>query len=253
MSHLLHGRVRHRRPTEHSCGEVCKDVVTLHSLAAGRRAKRYESGALSLNTPKLAFVLDGNGNPAEFASYPIRDSNKLVEVGRFEALEKAAPAVLPVSIHYRATMIHLSRPVREEPADFLRIYAILSPGVGRSYSKQGMAFSATYILTQPIAPCVRYLMSSRLPVRVQEYMLLANYLVAQQVRGDLMSPSKRAITYLCAGTSSCSDLFELAGRTAIAFPNPSLFDDMGHTYCLAGDAVCHAQHFGRKRQLFLNV
>lgn len=63
-----------------TCQEVCKDVLLMNSLAKERRAKRYESGALSLNTPKLTFKLDDNGNPVEFSSYPIRDSNKLVEV-----------------------------------------------------------------------------------------------------------------------------------------------------------------------------
>lgn len=52
----------------------------MNRLAKGRRAKRYQSGALSLNTPKLSFKLDDNGNPAEFGSYPVRDSNRLVEV-----------------------------------------------------------------------------------------------------------------------------------------------------------------------------
>ncbi len=53
----------------------------MHSLAKERRAKRFQSGALSLNTPKLSFKLDENGNPAEFRTYPIQDSNRLVEVG----------------------------------------------------------------------------------------------------------------------------------------------------------------------------
>lgn len=53
----------------------------MNSLAKERRTKRFQSGALSLNTPKLTFKLDDNGNPEEFESYPIRDSNKLVEVG----------------------------------------------------------------------------------------------------------------------------------------------------------------------------
>ena len=70
-----------RRPTEFSCREVCEDVLLMHSLAKERRAKRFQSGALSLNTPKLSFKLDDNGNPAEFRTYPIRDSNRLVEVG----------------------------------------------------------------------------------------------------------------------------------------------------------------------------
>lgn len=73
----------HRRPKEFACEEVCKDILLMHSLAKERRAKRFESGALSLNTPKLTFKLDENGNPAEFGSYPIRDSNKLVEVGLY--------------------------------------------------------------------------------------------------------------------------------------------------------------------------
>ncbi|CAN0565133.1 unnamed protein product, partial [Ectocarpus sp. 12 AP-2014] len=73
---------RYQLPQERSeftCGEVCADVLLMNSLAKRRRAKRFESGALSLNTPKLTFKLDDNGNPADFGSYPIRDSNRLVE------------------------------------------------------------------------------------------------------------------------------------------------------------------------------
>lgn len=55
-------------------------MLLLHALAKERRAKRFQSGALSLNTPKLTFKLNHDGNPVEFGSYPIRDSNKLVEV-----------------------------------------------------------------------------------------------------------------------------------------------------------------------------
>lgn len=79
-----------RRPTEFTCGEVCEDVLVMNRLAKGRRAKRYQSGALSLNTPKLSFKLDENGNPAEFQSYPVRDSNRLVEVCSGSMLRSAA-------------------------------------------------------------------------------------------------------------------------------------------------------------------
>lgn len=68
-----------RRPTTFTCEEVCNDVLLMNTLAKERRAKRFENGSLSLNVPKLTFKLDDNGNPIEFASYPIRDSNKLVE------------------------------------------------------------------------------------------------------------------------------------------------------------------------------
>lgn len=70
-----------RRPKTFTCEEVCNDVLLMNTLAKERRAKRFENGSLSLNVPKLTFKLDDNGNPIEFGSYPIRDSNKLVEVG----------------------------------------------------------------------------------------------------------------------------------------------------------------------------
>lgn len=70
-----------RRPKDFTCGEVCNDILLMNTLAKERRAKRFENGSLSLNVPQLAFKLDDNGNPIEFESYPIRDSNKLVEVG----------------------------------------------------------------------------------------------------------------------------------------------------------------------------
>ncbi|CAM9156535.1 unnamed protein product [Choristocarpus tenellus] len=68
-----------RRPVGFGVDEVAKDVLLLHKVAKRRRAKRFESGALSLNTVKLHFQLDVNGNPVEFGSYPRRDSNELVE------------------------------------------------------------------------------------------------------------------------------------------------------------------------------
>lgn len=69
-----------RRPQGFTCDEVCEDVLLLDALATRRRAKRFQSGALSLNSPKLSFKLDGLGNPVAFQTYPIRDSNRLIEV-----------------------------------------------------------------------------------------------------------------------------------------------------------------------------
>lgn len=53
----------------------------MNTLAKKRRAKRFKNGSLSLDVPKLVFKLDDNGNPTDFESYSILDSNKLVEVG----------------------------------------------------------------------------------------------------------------------------------------------------------------------------
>ena len=41
-----------------------------------------QNGALSLNRPRLSFRLDDTGLPVEAYLYPIKDSNKLVEVRR---------------------------------------------------------------------------------------------------------------------------------------------------------------------------
>ncbi|CAN0401621.1 unnamed protein product, partial [Discosporangium mesarthrocarpum] len=59
--------------------EVCQDILLLYNISRERRAKRFTSGALSLNTMKLHFRLGVEGNPEGFTSYPIRDSNRLVE------------------------------------------------------------------------------------------------------------------------------------------------------------------------------
>ena len=80
-SHARISALLTRRPKYFTCEEVCNDVILMNTFAQSRRAKRFQNGALSLNTPKLAFKLDYNGNPTEFEPYPIRDSNKLVEVG----------------------------------------------------------------------------------------------------------------------------------------------------------------------------
>lgn len=77
---VVHIRSFIRRPQEFTCDDVCHDVLLLNVVAKNRRAKRFQSGALSLNSPKLTFTLDHNGNPVEFGTYPIKDSNQLVEV-----------------------------------------------------------------------------------------------------------------------------------------------------------------------------
>jgi exoribonuclease R len=69
-----------RRPTGgHRCPDVCRDVRLMNRIAKQRRARRYESGALALQGVKLCFQCDHQGNPVETFTYPIKDSNRLVE------------------------------------------------------------------------------------------------------------------------------------------------------------------------------
>ena len=70
-----------RRPTGgHTMQQVAADVRLMHRVAKARRRLRFENGALALDSVKLTFQLDADGQtPLLAAPYPIRDSNRLVE------------------------------------------------------------------------------------------------------------------------------------------------------------------------------
>jgi DIS3-like exonuclease 2 len=64
----------------HSCAEVWRDVRTMHRIAMARRRARYASGALSLTKAKLVFRRDpATGRPTAVSTYPLKDSNRMVE------------------------------------------------------------------------------------------------------------------------------------------------------------------------------
>eukprot|EP00946_MAST-07B_sp_MAST-7B-sp1_P003648 g3648.t1 len=70
-----------RRPTGgHAPADVINDVQLMNAIAKQRRMRRYESGALALQGVKLCFRCDKEtGNPIDTFTYPIKDSNRLVE------------------------------------------------------------------------------------------------------------------------------------------------------------------------------
>jgi len=68
-----------RHPVGHEAWRCAQDVCTMHRLAMSRRQVRKDAGALSLHGTKLAFKLDGDGNPSSCEPYPIKESNQLVE------------------------------------------------------------------------------------------------------------------------------------------------------------------------------
>ncbi len=68
-----------RRPIGHSAWECSRDVVLMNNIAKPRREARLEHGALVLLREKVMFKFDENGQPVDLYTYPIRDSNKLIE------------------------------------------------------------------------------------------------------------------------------------------------------------------------------
>lgn len=49
--------------------QVVQDSLTLHRIASGLRARRFDSGALRLDNTRLYFQLDGQGNPVDYGVY----------------------------------------------------------------------------------------------------------------------------------------------------------------------------------------
>ncbi|GMI02605.1 hypothetical protein TrST_g12441 [Triparma strigata] len=72
-----------RQPVDGVSRETIAEKVRLmHRIAMGRRAMRFEHGAVTLNKVKLAFKMnknDGEKIPEKAEAYPIYDSNRVVE------------------------------------------------------------------------------------------------------------------------------------------------------------------------------
>jgi protein SSD1 len=68
------------RPVE-ACSfqQLLDDMQLLHRVSMRRRADRFEVGSLTLSNVKLQFRLDSDKNPTGFVTYPIYDSNRVVE------------------------------------------------------------------------------------------------------------------------------------------------------------------------------
>lgn len=64
---------------EHNASDVAHDIKVLHSIAQQLRAKRFQAGALAIESVKITFKLDANGLPVDCDSYSRYDAHKLVE------------------------------------------------------------------------------------------------------------------------------------------------------------------------------
>ena len=59
--------------------EIKRNVLTFYQLSKHLRKRRYDNGALSIQSIKLWFSLDDLGNPTKTGIYQIKDSNRLIE------------------------------------------------------------------------------------------------------------------------------------------------------------------------------
>jgi protein SSD1 len=65
---------------EHNASDIAHDISILEGLAKKLRAARFENGALSTESLKLAFKLDeATGLPVDCWQYERADANELIE------------------------------------------------------------------------------------------------------------------------------------------------------------------------------
>ncbi|RKP24583.1 hypothetical protein SYNPS1DRAFT_16981, partial [Syncephalis pseudoplumigaleata] len=63
----------------HSAAQIAEDIRLLHQLSQGLRKRRYDDGAVSIHSVKLAFDLDEAGMPVDCHVYERKASHILIE------------------------------------------------------------------------------------------------------------------------------------------------------------------------------
>ncbi|KDO34493.1 hypothetical protein SPRG_00556 [Saprolegnia parasitica CBS 223.65] len=152
-----------RRPHDASLNRaVHENVQQLWSLARTRRQVRFETGSVSLQNTKLSFVLEGD-KPRSVASYPIRDSNRLIEEFMLVANFLVAQKLL-LAPHNVAVLRHHPPPDPDQwPkawADLAAIGITKDPSIELStwldtllVTRGERVFSAVmHVLTKPMQP-----------------------------------------------------------------------------------------------------
>ena len=64
---------------EHDASAIEHDIKILHDVARVLRERRFKNGALSADTPKMAFTLDRSGRPIDCDQLVSNDANSLVQ------------------------------------------------------------------------------------------------------------------------------------------------------------------------------
>lgn len=63
----------------HERKDVEQDIMHLYRLSQHMRKRRFEQGALSINSIRLSFQLDENGEPTKVWVYELKEANRLIE------------------------------------------------------------------------------------------------------------------------------------------------------------------------------
>lgn len=90
---------------------VSADIFMLNKLAMNMRKRRLEKGSLTLNSVKLIFKLDDQGQPISVAQFESKEANHLVE--EFMLCANISVAKKIVSVYPEASLLRR----HEEPLE----------------------------------------------------------------------------------------------------------------------------------------
>ncbi|KAI9245917.1 hypothetical protein BY458DRAFT_566214 [Sporodiniella umbellata] len=110
----------HVNVTNHEKSSVEQDILYLFEMSKSMRKRRFENGALSINSIKLSFKLNELGEPCEVSVYEQKDSNRLIEEFMLRANMSVAAKIYE---HYpnEALLRQHSPPHEKSLNEFLRI------------------------------------------------------------------------------------------------------------------------------------
>ncbi|KAI8996067.1 hypothetical protein BC832DRAFT_519063, partial [Gaertneriomyces semiglobifer] len=95
--------------------DIKSDTLRLYEFSKMMRQRRFDQGALSMNSPKLWFAIDDYGNPVDTGVYELKDSNRLIE--EFMLLANMAVAA-KIAKHYpESALLRNHRPPKEKVMD----------------------------------------------------------------------------------------------------------------------------------------
>ncbi|KAI8619015.1 hypothetical protein BC830DRAFT_1078836 [Chytriomyces sp. MP71] len=98
---------------EHTLEQIRADTLLLYGMSVKMRERRYEGGALSINSFKLWFSLDGSGNPIHTGVYELKDSNRMIE--EFMLMANMAVAKKISDVFPESAMLRRHEPPKPRP------------------------------------------------------------------------------------------------------------------------------------------
>ncbi|ORX54610.1 RNB-domain-containing protein [Hesseltinella vesiculosa] len=96
-----------------------KDILALHKLSVHMRKRRFENGALSMNSIKLSFTLDDEGQPIKVWVYQLKEANRLIEEFMLRANMSVAEKICD-TYPEEALLRRHEHPVERRMAEFIK-------------------------------------------------------------------------------------------------------------------------------------